>query len=772
MTVSLSPFAGAGWQYFDNNGVPLAGGLLYTYAAGTSTPAVTYTSFAGNVANSNPIVLDSSGRVPNEVWLTTGVGYKFVLQNSNATQIGSWDNIPNNAVAPYANDSQYISYEQGNSTTAGNFIVGQRYLITSVGTTNFVAIGASANTTGIYFTATGVGSGTGTAQISLTVQAKLQQYVTPLDFGAFGDGSHDDTQAMMNAFASGLPVDGLGKTYVVNNSSLNTVIDTTATGSIGYGAGTKWFLVSQSCRNMTLQGNVSFGGGGSFFLPKGSNIDNVTVTGLARFSSWFTTYNNLVLSGNSYFGGDYPPSANFYGFFYNTFISCSFQYAIVDERYGPVNLNTWQECRFVNFNIIYSGNTGWTVSDIQSFHMNTFIGCEVNTQSGQGITAPDGHQYSVVMNTGTTSNGTNTFFNLYNESPVNGIYGDCFVVDTIHTSGNSVTFGSSNTLQSGSLGYNNPLSGEGGNLSESRTTPFIYPAKDVAYGDWSILNSQGVPISLTSTNCTVSVFTDTNEPTGLGRTAKFTSTANFATVSLVSSPYINENNKTLTSFCVIYTVYSGTPGIQTINYDGSTIYGAASYVNLTGGFIMATGTTYGLVTFQSSTAYSIGISSFTMARGSGVLSPATNLTNGNPIIDLSGGDSLVSSQLLNSPNSTYYNTKVLSVASNSTTSWYSINFGNFSGQIADVKVIAGFISSTAGSRVGIRESLIKENGSGGLVETNITSNVGSSMSITFSLSGTVLTVQTTTSAGVAETARIAIQVMGPGMNSSIISILV
>ncbi|CAB4125443.1 hypothetical protein UFOVP58_140 [uncultured Caudovirales phage] len=48
-------------------------------------------------------------------------------------------------------------------TVAGNFIVGQTYTIASVGTTSFTAIGASSNTVGVTFVATGVGSGTGTA---------------------------------------------------------------------------------------------------------------------------------------------------------------------------------------------------------------------------------------------------------------------------------------------------------------------------------------------------------------------------------------------------------------------------------------------------------------------------------------------------------------------------------------------------------------------------------------------------------------------------------
>ena len=76
-TVSLSIFAGVGAQLFDNNGVPLSGGKIYTYAAGTSTPLATYTSSSGVTAHTNPIVLDSSGRVPGgEIWNQLQL-YKF-----------------------------------------------------------------------------------------------------------------------------------------------------------------------------------------------------------------------------------------------------------------------------------------------------------------------------------------------------------------------------------------------------------------------------------------------------------------------------------------------------------------------------------------------------------------------------------------------------------------------------------------------------------------------------------------------------------------------
>jgi len=95
MAVSLSPIGGAGWQFFDNNGAPLTGGKLYTYAAGTTTNQSTYTTNSGATAHSNPIILDSAGRIPSggEVWLTVGLSYKFVLKTSVDVQIWSADNI-------------------------------------------------------------------------------------------------------------------------------------------------------------------------------------------------------------------------------------------------------------------------------------------------------------------------------------------------------------------------------------------------------------------------------------------------------------------------------------------------------------------------------------------------------------------------------------------------------------------------------------------------------------------------------------------------------
>ena len=91
-SVLLSP-VGNGQQFFDNNGVPLSGGLIYTYQAGSSTLLTTYTTVNGNIANANPIVLDASGRPANEIWMQSGYSYKFIIQTSGGSTLQTLDNL-------------------------------------------------------------------------------------------------------------------------------------------------------------------------------------------------------------------------------------------------------------------------------------------------------------------------------------------------------------------------------------------------------------------------------------------------------------------------------------------------------------------------------------------------------------------------------------------------------------------------------------------------------------------------------------------------------
>jgi hypothetical protein len=102
MAVFLSPVGGVAAQFFTNTGSVLTGGKLYTYLAGTTTPQVSYTTSAGNVARTNPIVLDAAGRVPDggEIWITSAP-YKFVLKDSTDVLIATYDNISGIGAASY-----------------------------------------------------------------------------------------------------------------------------------------------------------------------------------------------------------------------------------------------------------------------------------------------------------------------------------------------------------------------------------------------------------------------------------------------------------------------------------------------------------------------------------------------------------------------------------------------------------------------------------------------------------------------------------------------
>jgi len=90
-TVNLSPLFNG--QTMFNGNLPLAGGLIYTYQAGSSTPLATYTTVNGTIANANPIVLGSTGKLPSELWLLQGYSYKFVLSDSANNVINTYDDI-------------------------------------------------------------------------------------------------------------------------------------------------------------------------------------------------------------------------------------------------------------------------------------------------------------------------------------------------------------------------------------------------------------------------------------------------------------------------------------------------------------------------------------------------------------------------------------------------------------------------------------------------------------------------------------------------------
>ena len=116
-------------QFFDNNGNPLAGGKIYSYEAGTSTPKATYSEATGTTANANPVVLDSRGEA--SVYLSGT--YKLVLKDADDVQLWSMDNV---SMMPYTTIAQSEWVDQNLTLTYSSAIV---FTVPSDLTASFVA---------------------------------------------------------------------------------------------------------------------------------------------------------------------------------------------------------------------------------------------------------------------------------------------------------------------------------------------------------------------------------------------------------------------------------------------------------------------------------------------------------------------------------------------------------------------------------------------------------------------------------------------------------
>src|SRR5688500_13406803 len=81
------------FQAFDDDGVPLSGGKLYAYEAGTSTPLDTYSDAALTTPNANPVVADAGGLF-GPIYLGADA-YKLVLTDSAGVTVWSQDTVQN-----------------------------------------------------------------------------------------------------------------------------------------------------------------------------------------------------------------------------------------------------------------------------------------------------------------------------------------------------------------------------------------------------------------------------------------------------------------------------------------------------------------------------------------------------------------------------------------------------------------------------------------------------------------------------------------------------
>jgi hypothetical protein len=235
-------------QFLDANGAPLVGGKLYTYAAGTTTPQVTYTDFGGGTANANPVILDSRGEA--SVWLGTAL-YKMALYSATNVLIWTVDNI-----GGFATLAQLAA-------SGGSSLVG-------------------------YLPA-------GTGAVATTVQAKLRESVSVKDFGAVGDGVTDDTAAIQAAINTGFDLIFPDGGYNANNLTQSTNFQRF------YASGQVNIIKNANGALFTGSGNyVEFNG--IQFLGTGYTGNNVVLTGsnprLLNCSSYGTPGRALKATGD------------------------------------------------------------------------------------------------------------------------------------------------------------------------------------------------------------------------------------------------------------------------------------------------------------------------------------------------------------------------------------------------------------------------------------------------------------------------------------------
>ena len=181
---SIAGFEG----YYDTD---LAGASTYTNASYTGNFSTTWVNLGESVAASLlkrlfMVLEGGSGATLGLKW------YKdFSPTPSTTTQI-TLNPVTTGSTSLWGASSSLYGTTTVTTTNAGSFVVGTYYAIATVGSTSFTGIGASANTVGIVFKATGAGSGSGTAVSHTHVAAThpsnstykpvygLQEYRTPL----------------------------------------------------------------------------------------------------------------------------------------------------------------------------------------------------------------------------------------------------------------------------------------------------------------------------------------------------------------------------------------------------------------------------------------------------------------------------------------------------------------------------------------------------------------------------------------------------------------
>lgn len=135
--------------FVDSNGLPLAGGQVFSYAAGTSTPLATYTDETEGTQNTNPVVLDANGQA--NIWIGDAA-YKFIIQDANDVVQFTTDQVA------YLGPGEIVSGNIANGAVGtaalANFAVTQAKLAAKAIATQILTLASNSSVTAVVQTGT------------------------------------------------------------------------------------------------------------------------------------------------------------------------------------------------------------------------------------------------------------------------------------------------------------------------------------------------------------------------------------------------------------------------------------------------------------------------------------------------------------------------------------------------------------------------------------------------------------------------------------------
>ena len=265
------PFKSPISSFYDNQGIPLAGGKIYTYMAGTNIPLITYITSDKVVANPNPITLDAEGEA--YIYLLPQ-NYKFVIKDQNGVTIKTIDNI-----------FGYSGLDEIPDTFADLAATGA---------------GKGANMVGYLYP--------NVSAVSRTVSSKLGEVeISVRDFGAIGDGVTDDTAAIHRA----LDATHAGATLRFPVGTYKYVSATTKriekSIKLVFDLGAKIVATGSTANPLLILGKeaeVGSGFGTFYHIGAATHVGQKSITVPSALAASLSEGDIIFITSSAYFGGN------------------------------------------------------------------------------------------------------------------------------------------------------------------------------------------------------------------------------------------------------------------------------------------------------------------------------------------------------------------------------------------------------------------------------------------------------------------------------------